>query len=85
MTYRTDKFKIGDKVVWDESMMYLGHWLKKENGEGPFILTLIEDVENEQTVQQSLWDDMGHTQMIGFINNRGHSTSMSAAWLIKCE
>lgn len=57
MTYRTDKFAVGDKVEWTEegrkSFAY-GY------GEGPFTVTKVDEAED------IMWPAMGHTQFVHF-------------------
>lgn len=70
MTYRTDKFAVGDKVVFDPKyhMSYLN-----DLGDGPFDILTVYDRENEYNdpYGQSTWYSMGHTQHVAIAK---HST-----------
>jgi hypothetical protein len=56
MTYRTDKFAVGDNVVWANEhietarSLFMNGW-----SNGPFIIETVID-------RSSNWDSIGHTQ-----------------------
>ena len=91
MTYRKDKFTVGDKVVWAEDYRDTANWLFCEDGifpEGPF--TISEFIDREYRPADNLdngyisnWDSMGHTQhvKIAELNKEG---IISGAFFVRC-
>ena len=95
MTYRTDKFIVGDRVAWSEDETY--HMFKDEHGEGPFSIQHITDIafvpaETEpeyvmgygEITPQSNWDSMGHTQIVVVKTQMGMNR-FSGAWFQKLD
>ena len=69
MTYRADKFTIGDKVLWSELHLETAHFIFEEEewSDGPFTITKIIDRPYnppEDDFGQSNWSSMGHTQHV---------------------
>lgn len=71
MTYRTDKFKCGDKVVWSERHGDTGRNMHPTLVEGPFTIESVIDrpydplpEDDEYDHGQSNWSAMGHTQHV---------------------
>jgi hypothetical protein len=67
MTYRKDKFTVGDEVEWDE--MYAQSSMREKYGHGPFTIKKVIDrnfYNNDDWMcgRQSNWDSMGHTQHV---------------------
>lgn len=85
MTYREDKFRVGDLVVWANNMYANAAPQSKSLGEGPFVVTGIDDVAKEKWNDfgtMSNWDAMGHTQ---FVNIDGNPLSFSGIYFVKYE
>jgi hypothetical protein len=64
--YRTDKFKVGDRVTWSDPhyATITQGWVKY--GEGPFKIIAVRDVpkEYDRYDDTTNWDSMTHTQMV---------------------
>ena len=89
MTYRTDKFAVGDKVVWSEKHGDAGRDLHRDMGEGPFSLESVIDrpydppsEDDEYGFGQSNWSAMGHTQHVTIAEFPGHG-KFSGAFFLK--
>ena len=69
MTYRTDKFAVGDKVVWSKSHRDQAHWIVDEEtwSEGPFTVVVVidrpYDPPNDEFKQLN-YDDIYHNFLI---------------------
>lgn len=86
MFYRTDKFNVGDRVVWHPD--YVRFWNKEKAGEGPFVITKFWDRENSRDdydfgYEQSLWESMGHTQHVMIDGDPREDHMYSGAFFIK--
>lgn len=70
MSYRTDKFQVGDKVTWASDHHATITDGRKSYGEGPFVVSEVFDRPFYHYMgDRSNWDDMGHTQHIKFDGN----------------
>lgn len=56
---RKDKFKIGQKVTWDNDDMATITGGRFRFGNGPFVLVEVIDVQ-----EYDYWHSMGHTQHV---------------------
>lgn len=84
MTYRTDKFKTGDRVTWfDDGYATLIDGRAKY-GNGPFTVGLVVNLENIRYPgeYQSTWQSVGHTQHL-FIDEI--ESAFSGAFFKKVE
>lgn len=68
MTYRTDKFAVGDKVTWFDDEYATMTDGREHYGDGPFEIIKVfnRDYESYDYPDgcHSNWDSMGHTQHV---------------------
>lgn len=85
MAYRTDKFAVGDLVVWAEGYDTLTRGRTKF-GDGPFRITEVIDRRYEPAGMfggQSNWSSMGHTQHVHI--DADEASMFSGAFFVKVD